>query len=130
MGLPCRPAYLDSVVDYYFIGDPELVTAFRFIGIEGMAVRDAAEAESVFRRITEGWVEEAGAALPGSLPGVEGCRVLILTEEIAGWLDDLLVKWQISGRYPLIVEIPGIMGRLADRKTLVDSIREAIGIHV
>ena len=117
-------------MDYYFIGDPELVTAFRFIGIEGTAVRDAAEAAMVFRRITEGWVEEAGVVLPFSLTGAENCRVLVLTEEIAGWLDDLLVKWQISGRYPLIVEIPGIMGRLAGRKTLVDSIREAIGIHV
>jgi vacuolar-type H+-ATPase subunit F/Vma7 len=117
-------------VDYYFIGDPELVTAFRFIGIEGTAVRDTAEAVSVFRRITEGWVEEVGAALPDSLPEAEGCQVLILTEETAGWLDELLVDWQISGRYPLIVEIPGIMGRIANRKTLVDSIREAIGIHV
>ena len=117
-------------MDYYFIGDPELVTAFRFIGIEGTAVRDTAEAVSVFRRITEGWVEEAGAALPDSLPEAEGCQVLILTEETAGWLDELLVDWQISGRYPLIVEIPGIMGRIANRKTLVDSIREAIGIHV
>ena len=117
-------------MDYYFIGDPELVTGFRFIGIEGTAVRDAAEAASVFRRVTEGWVEEAGAALPGSLPGAEGCQVLILTEEIAGWLDELLVNWQVSGRYPLVVEIPGILGRLAGRKTLVDAIREAIGIHV
>jgi V/A-type H+-transporting ATPase subunit F len=117
-------------VDYYFIGDPELVTGFRFIGIEGTAVRDAAEAASVFRRITEGWLEEAGAALPVSLPGAEGCRVLIVTEEVAVWLDELLINWQVSGHYPLIVEIPGITGRLTDRKTLVDSIREAIGIHV
>ena len=117
-------------MDYYFIGDPELVTGFRFIGIEGTAVRDAAEAASVFRRITEGWLEEAGAALPVSLPGAEGCRVLIVTEEVAGWLDELLINWQVSGHYPLIVEIPGITGRLTDRKTLVDSIREAIGIHV
>jgi V/A-type H+-transporting ATPase subunit F len=117
-------------VDYYFIGDPELVTAFRFIGIEGAAVRDAAEATSIFRRITEGWVEEAGAALPDSLPEAEGCQVLILTEETAGWLNNFLIDWQISGRYPLVVEIPGIMGRIPNRKTLVDSIREAIGIHV
>jgi V/A-type H+-transporting ATPase subunit F len=117
-------------MDYFFLGDSELVTAFRFIGIEGFAVHDNTEAVSVFRRITEGWVEDAGAVLPGSLSGAEGCRVLIITEEIAGWLDDLLVNWQISGHYPLVVEIPGIMGRLPERKTLVESIREAIGIHV
>ena len=117
-------------MDYFFIGDPELVTAFKFIGIEGTAVRDAAEAAAVFRRITEGWVEEAGTSLPVSLAGAENCKVIILTEETAGWLDNLLVDWQISGRYPLVVEIPGILGRLPDRKTLVESIREAIGIHV
>jgi V/A-type H+-transporting ATPase subunit F len=117
-------------VDYFFLGDAELVTGFRFIGIEGMAVRDSAEAVTVFRGITEGWNETAGLALPDSLPGAESCQVLIMTEEVAGWLDELLINWQLSGRYPLVVEIPGIMGRLPGRKTLVDSIREAIGIHV
>jgi V/A-type H+-transporting ATPase subunit F len=117
-------------VDYYFIGDSELVTAFRFIGIEGTSVGDSKEAAAVFRRITEGWVEEAGAPLPGSLPDAENCQVLLLTEEVADWLDDLLVKWQISGSYPLVVEIPGLTGRLPGRKTLVDAIREAVGIHV
>jgi V/A-type H+-transporting ATPase subunit F len=56
--------------------------------------------------------------------------VLILTEEVADWLGDLLTDWQLSDKYPLIVELPGLMGRLPGRKTLVDSIREAIGVHV
>ena len=115
-------------MDYFFLGDAELVTGFRFIGIEGLAVKDSAEAAAAFRGITEGWNESAGLVLPDSLHG--SCHVLILTEEVAVWLDDLLVNWQLTGRYPLVVEIPGIMGRLPDRKTLVDSIREAIGIHV
>jgi V/A-type H+-transporting ATPase subunit F len=117
-------------VDYFFLGDAELVTGFRFIGIEGMAVRDSAEAIAAFRRITEGWNETAGFALPDTLPGAGICQLLIMTEEVADWLDELLVNWQISGRYPLVVEIPGIMGRIPDRKNLVDAIREAIGIHV
>jgi V/A-type H+-transporting ATPase subunit F len=115
-------------MDFFFIGDSELVTAFRFIGIEGVPVKDSAEAVEVFRGITEGWNETAGALLPRDLG--EGCRVLILTEETADWLGDVLVKWQLSANYPLVVEIPGIMGSLPGRKTLVDSIREAIGIHV
>ena len=117
-------------MDYFFLGDEELVTAFRYIGIEGMTVKDADEAVAVFRKITEGWNETAGIALPDSLPGTEGCRVMILTEETADWLGDYMIDWQISGRYPLLVEIPGISGRLLGRKTLVDLIREAIGIHV
>jgi V/A-type H+-transporting ATPase subunit F len=113
-------------MDYYFIGDPELVTAFRFIGINGSPVTDAAEAEAVFRKITEGWDATAGAVLPQW----ENCRVLMMTEEVADWLGALLIQWQLSDRYPLVVEIPGTMGRLPGRKTLVDSIREAIGVHV
>lgn len=115
-------------MDYFFIGDAELVTAFRFIGIEGLAVADTNEAIRVFRRITEGWNEDAGTALPDFR--MDELRVLIITEETADWLGKYLVEWQVSGRYPLVVEVPGIAGRLPDRKTLVDSIREAIGLHV
>jgi V/A-type H+-transporting ATPase subunit F len=117
-------------VDYFFIGDPELVTAFRFAGIEGEAALNPAETRSLFRRITQGWNETAGVVLPRAQPGLGTCRVLILTEEAADWLGDGLTQWQLSGRYPLVVEIPGLMGKLEGRKTLVDSIREAIGIRV
>jgi V/A-type H+-transporting ATPase subunit F len=113
-------------MDYFFIGDPELVTAFRFVGIDGVSPGDAGDARNVFRRITEGYDETAGTVLPGG----ETCRVLILTEEVAGWLGELLIAWQLSDKYPLIVELPGLMGRLPGCKTLVDSIREAIGVHV
>ena len=113
-------------MDYFFIGDPELVIAFRFVGINGIAVRGADDALAAFRRMTEGWDETAGAIMPG----IEKCRVLILTEEVANWAGNFLVDWQLSDQYPLIVEVPGMMGRLPGRKTLVESIREAIGIHV
>ena len=115
-------------MDFYFLGDEELVTAFRFIGIEGMAVKDPGEAAAAFKRITEG--ENTGIVFHDSPHGAENCRLLIMTEETADWLGNILIDWQISGRYPLIVEIPGINGRLHGRKTLVESIREAIGIHV
>jgi V/A-type H+-transporting ATPase subunit F len=122
-------------MDYYFLGDEELVMGFRSIGIYGMAVNDPEEAIEVFRKITEGPDLYSGnnsaiMALYESLPGAEGCQVLIVTEETADWLGDYLTDWQLSGRYPLIVEIPGFLGRLEGRKTLVDSIREAIGIHI
>ncbi|MDR1909348.1 MAG: V-type ATP synthase subunit F [Spirochaetaceae bacterium] len=113
-------------MDYYFIGDPELVTAFRFVGIEGAAVQGPEDARRAFERITGGG--EPGGQ--GGAPPGETCRVLILSEEAADWLGDTLVDWQLSGKYPLVAEIPGILGRLEGRKTLVDSIREAIGIHI
>jgi len=104
-------------VDYFFLGDEELVTAFRFIGIDGIAVKDSEEAIDVFKKITQGDNEDK-------------CRILILTEETADWLGDDMIDWQLSGQYPLLVEIPGFAGRLPDRKTLVEAIREAIGLHV
>jgi len=105
-------------MDYFFLGDEELVTAFRFIGIDGIAVKDQQHAVDVFKGITEKTKDEPH------------CHVLLLTEETADWLGDYMIEWQLSGNYPLLVEIPGISGRLPDRKTLVEAIREAIGIRV
>ncbi|GAB1481707.1 hypothetical protein MASR2M78_05220 [Treponema sp.] len=113
-------------MEYFFIGEAELATAFRFVGISGISVSSTAEAQSAFRRLTRSWVEGAEAVLPGA----EGCRVLILTEDVADSLGDELSEWQLSGQFPLVVEVPPLMGKLAGRKTLVDSIRDAIGIRV
>jgi V/A-type H+-transporting ATPase subunit F len=113
-------------MEYFFLGDSELVTAFRFVGIDGVSVSGADDARGAFRRMTESYDETTGTVIPDT----QTCRVLILTEEVAQWLGDTLVQWQLSDRYPLIVEIPGLMGRLPGRKTLVDSIREAIGVRV
>ena len=115
-------------MDYFFLGDEELVTAFRFIGIDGIAVSSADTAVAAFKKITEG--QDSGIDFPSNFPQPNNCYVLILTEETADWLGGLIVNWQLSGNYPLLVEIPGVSGRLEGRKTLVDSIREAIGIHV
>ena len=116
-------------MDYYFLGEDELVTAFRFIGIQGMSVKNGQEAAAAFRLITEG-LEDSGFKKTNLPSGALHCQVLILTEEIADWLGDIMTDWQLSGRYPLLVEIPGIGGKLPGRKTLVELIREAIGIHV
>jgi len=113
-------------MDYFFIGEAELVTAFRFVGISGISVQNSGDAVDAFRRMTESFDETTGAVLPD----MEFCRVLIITEEVADWLGDTLVRWQLKDRYPLIVEIPGLLGRHEGRKTLVESIREAIGVRV
>jgi V/A-type H+-transporting ATPase subunit F len=120
-------------VEFFFLGETELVIAFRFIGINGMAVNNSGEAIAAFRKMTGN--DAADIVLPidpeaAGLPSADNCHILIMTEEVASWLGDLLVEWQLSGRYPLLVEIPGIAGKMSGRKTLVDTIREAIGIHV
>jgi V/A-type H+-transporting ATPase subunit F len=102
-------------VDYYFIGEVELLTAFRFVGVDGCAVNSAEQALAAFKNITNG---EAPY------------KILILSETVSDWLCAELTAWQLSGRYPLVVETPPLSGHIEGRKTLVDAIREAIGIHV
>ena len=117
LGLPGCPAYTRdelAFMEYFFLGDSELVTAFRFVGVEGISVGSAEEAGEYFDHIT----------------GTESCQVLIMTEEVADWLGDTLIEWQLLDNYPLIVELPGLLGRLPGRKSLVDSIRESIGVRV
>ncbi len=110
---------------YYIIGDHELVLAFSLVGIDGITVVNRNEALDSFNRVTG-----KGSENTPSLPADERPKVLILTENVADMLQSELLQWQMKGDYPLIVEIPGIHGHVQGRKTLTESIREAIGIHV
>ncbi|MFC2599935.1 V-type ATP synthase subunit F [Treponema lecithinolyticum] len=110
---------------YFVIGERELVLAFALVGVQGTAAANRSEALDSFYRITG-----RGNAVVGTPAEQERPKVLILTEQIADMLADEIIDWQMKGDYPLIVEIPGIHGHLAGRKTMTDAIREAVGIHV
>lgn len=101
-------------MEFHVIGDEEVVIGFRFVGVPGSVVRTEEEAREAFATVTQ----ESKA------------RVLILTEQVSSLIPDEVMDWQMNGTYPLIVEIPGIHGRMPDRKSLIDSIRDAVGIHV
>ncbi|MFI3257807.1 MAG: V-type ATP synthase subunit F [Spirochaetales bacterium] len=109
---------------YYIIGEHEPVLAFALVGVEGIAVVNRGEAIDAFNRITGQTGGQSG------LPTEGRPKVLILTENVADMLADEILHWQMTGDYPLVVEIPGIHGHIEGRKTLTESIREAIGIHV
>jgi V/A-type H+-transporting ATPase subunit F len=116
-------------VEYFFIGSEELLAAFRFVGVDGVAALTRAEAVSAFERITG--AEEAPGSAPGKAPYEEaGCKVLILEEAVAAEIESYVVDWQLKGRPPLIVEIPGLGGHIPGHTTLVDAIREAVGISI
>lgn len=111
---------------YCVIGERELVLGFALVGVAGIVASTRDEALDAFLRATG-----QGTQLAGSIPvAEERTKVLILTEEISGMLEDEVREWQMGDDFPLIVEIPGLHGHLEGRKTLTDSIREAIGIHV
>jgi vacuolar-type H+-ATPase subunit F/Vma7 len=101
-------------VEYFVIGDEEIVIGFSFVGVKGVVVNSRDQALEEFEK----------AVNSGNI------LVLILTEGVSMLIEDRVSEWQLSGSYPLLVEIPGIEGHIEGRKTLLDSIKEAIGISV
>lgn len=108
-------------MQYFIIGDADLVLAFSLVGVKGDVASNRDEALSAFKKITEN-------ANKNSTSDDDVPRVLILTENVTQMLNDEVTAWQKSGKYPLIVDIPGIAGHIAGRKSLSDIINESIGV--
>lgn len=112
-------------MNYYVIGEREIVLAFALAGVEGSVAETRDEALAAFERVTGKSGASRGGGGAGDIP-----RVLILTEGAAHLIQDEELAWQKAGNYPLIVEVPGLDGHLAGRKTLSESIAEAVGLRV
>ena len=112
-------------MQYFVIGERELVLAFSLVGVKGAVAMNRAEALDAFNRITG-----KGDAVSGVPVTEERAKILIITEEVSVMLEEEVTAWQLSGEYPLIVEIPGINGRMEGKKSLTETIREAVGISV
>lgn len=113
-------------MQYSIIGERELVLGFSLVGVPGIVASTREEALDAFYRLTG-----RGNLLAGNTPvGETRPRVLIITEAVSAMLEEEVREWLMGDDYPLIVEIPGLQGHLEGRKSLTDSIREAIGIHV
>lgn len=108
---------------FYIIGSRELVLAFKLTGVDGAVAETRAEVLDAFNRVT-------GKGGIANVPTGEIPHVLILTEDAASQIEDEEIEWQKSGKFPLIVEIPGLNGHLEGKKTLSDAIREAIGVEI
>ena len=110
-------------MNFYIIGSREIVLAFKMIGITGAVVENRSEALEAFNRVT-------GKGGFGNIPTEEHPRVLILSEDVACLIESEEVEWQKTGKFPLIVEVPGLNGHMKGKKTLSDAIREAVGVNV
>lgn len=111
-------------MQYFVIGEREIVLAFSLVGVEGAVAVNRDTALDAFNRVT-GKGGTISAPVNADRP-----KVLILTEDISVLIEDEVLDWQQKGDFPLIVEIPGLNGHVSGKKSLTDSIREAIGIHV
>lgn len=108
---------------FYVIGSREIVLAFNLVGVDGVYAENRDEVLEAFNRVT-------GKLGIANLPHGEVPRVLILTEEAAAFIEEEEFAWQKTGKYPLIVEVPGLQGHLEGKKSLTDAIREAVGIQI
>ncbi len=108
---------------FFIIGQREIVLAFRLIGVEGIVADKRETVLDAFNRVT-------GKGGVANVPSEELPRVLILTEEAASQIENEEIEWQKTGKFPLIVEVPGLNGHLKGKKSLSDSIKEAIGVQV
>ncbi len=111
-------------MEYYFIGERELQLGFKLVGVDGSAVTNRGDALDAFLLMTGQSSKVSGPAR------ADRPKILILTEDVADMLEKEGLDWQKGGRVPLIVEVPGLQGHLQGRKTLTESIREAVGISV
>ncbi len=111
-------------MEYYFLGERELYLGFRLVGVDGCPVTNRNDALETFKLMT-GQSSHVGGLVANDRP-----KVLILTEDVASMLEKEVLDWQKGGKAPLIVEVPGLQGRIQGRKTLSDSIREAVGIKI
>jgi len=101
-------------MDLFVIGDTDTVLGFAYAGVDGETVESADEAARVFGQvIDEGRV-----------------KILIITERAAGLIRDDVDHVRFEAQSPVIVEIPGPEGPDPDRRSLLELIREAVGIRV
>lgn len=98
---------------FHVLGDEDVVAGFQFAGISGTIVKNTHEGRTLFYEILK-----------------QDIGILIITEKISVLIQEDIIKHQLSGNYPLIVEIPDMNGHLSNKETLLQSIRKAIGISV
>lgn len=100
-----------------------MVLAFKLTGVDGTVAETRQEVLDAFNRVT-------GKGSSIAAPAFEVPKVLILTEGAAAAIEEEELAWQKTGKFPLIVEIPGLDGHVTGKKTLTDAIREAIGVQI
>ncbi|MBQ5780597.1 MAG: V-type ATP synthase subunit F [Spirochaetaceae bacterium] len=105
---------------YYIIADRELVLGFKLVGVPGTIALKREDALSAFKRVTD----------PLTNSPIKDVRILILSESVSSMLEDEVIKHQMSGGLPLIVEIPDLNDTGHKRKSISDMIRSAVGISI
>lgn len=103
-------------MNFFVLGDEDVVLAFNFVGIKGKTIISETDLIDEFNRVLNGDYGDIG--------------VLIITEKLSLLIEEKIINHQLSGEYPLIVEIPDMEGHIEERKSMLELIRKAIGLSV
>jgi vacuolar-type H+-ATPase subunit F/Vma7 len=99
----------------YVIGDSDMITGFRFVGVEGVEVTSP---------------DEALQALNTAL-GRNDLAIIIISEEFSNQtqLHEIIDQVRLERRNPLIVEIPGSRGKPSETR-MSDLISKTLGVRL
>ena len=97
----------------FFIGEPELVTGFRYAGVPGEVALTRGEVLASFQRVQGG-----------------GEKIVLFSRDAADLIREELTSWQYAGASPLVVEVPTLEGGGTPSSSLLELIREALGLPV
>lgn len=95
------------------IGDRDMITGFRLVGVDGVEVTT---------------VENARLALSKAVANVD-LTIIIISEEFSTKMRDEIDKLRLSRVAPLIVEIPGRLGPSGEIR-MSDLITKTLGIKI
>jgi len=97
---------------FFIIGDEETVLGFGMAGVQG--------------QIASG-PDEADAALKNALDD-KTVGIIIITERVAELIRDKVDHFIFSAQFPLIVEIPDRLGKMAEKPGIREMVNKAIGL--
>jgi V/A-type H+/Na+-transporting ATPase subunit F len=101
-------------VKFYCLADEDTVRGFALAGVEGRAVGDPQAAAEALRQVCER----------------QDIGIIVMTDVVAHGIRQKIEEIRAGRITPLIVEVPGPKGPMPGRKSLRQSVQEAIGIRL
>lgn len=96
------------------LGSPEVIRAFALGGVAGQVVAT--------RRELLAALGEAGK--------LSDLKILVVEEQIAQLAREEIDRLKLTPDGPVVVEIAGVAGALAGRRTPLDLVRQALGVNL
>lgn len=96
------------------IGHPQAVLGFSLVGVEGVPVSTA---------------QEANKALDDAFI-TEGIGIILITQDVSSLIQARMDEMKLHSTVPLVIEIPGPNGTSANEPSIGDVLLRAIGVKI